>query len=155
MKRLVVFYSRSGVTKKIAQKISKRLKADIEEIIDLKDRSGAIGYLKAGRDATLKKLTKIKSTKKSPKNYDIVIIGTPVWAWTISPAIRTYIETNKDDFKKVAFFCTMGGDGDKQSFQVMQKLCKKKPLKTCSLKTAEVTKSNCDKKLERFCECLK
>lgn len=143
------------MTKKIAQKISKILKTDVEEIIDTKDRGGAIGYIKAGRDATLKKLTKIKLIKKNPDKYDLVIIGTPVWAWTISSAIRTYIQENKNKFKKVAFFCTMGGSGDKQSFKIMGELCNKKPIKTFSITTTDALKDNCDKKLENFCKYLK
>ena len=55
MKILVVFYSRTGNTKKIGEEISKNLKSDIDEIIDQKSRNGAIGFLTGGIDA-MKKL---------------------------------------------------------------------------------------------------
>jgi len=48
MKILVVFYSRSGRTKKIAEAISDILKCDKEEIFDLKNRKGIPGFLSAG-----------------------------------------------------------------------------------------------------------
>ena len=78
MKKLVVFYSRSGNTQKVALEIARSLRADVDEIIDLKDRTRKIiGWLIAGKDASQKKLTEIKF-KKDPKNYDLVIIGTPI-----------------------------------------------------------------------------
>ncbi len=138
MKTLVAFYSRTGTTKKVADSISKLLKCDCEQILDAKSRAGPVGYLKSGREATLKKLALIKKTKKDPKKYDLVIVGTPVWAFNISSPIRTYISGNRDFFKKVAFFCSMGGSGDKNTFNEMEKLCGKKPLKTMALKTREV-----------------
>ena len=55
MKTLVVLYSRTGTTKKVGEEIAAALKADVEEIIDTKKRSGPIGYVQAGRDAMKKK----------------------------------------------------------------------------------------------------
>lgn len=65
MKALVAFYSRTGNTKKLAEEISKILEADIEEIRDKKDRSGAIGWLFAGKDATSKETTELEKTEKT------------------------------------------------------------------------------------------
>jgi hypothetical protein len=54
MKALVVYYSRTGNTEKVALELANELNADIERIIDTKDRSGAIGYLVAGKETTQK-----------------------------------------------------------------------------------------------------
>ena len=51
-KTLVAYYSRTGTTKKVGEAIAKALKADIDEIIDLKKRSGAIGWVVSGKDAS-------------------------------------------------------------------------------------------------------
>jgi len=66
MKTLVVYYSRTGTTKTVGKAIAKELKADSDEIIDLKNRLGPVNYIIAGKDATLRKLTKIK-VKRNPK----------------------------------------------------------------------------------------
>jgi hypothetical protein len=79
-KTLVVFYTRTGVTCKVAQLISKALNCDVEEIIDKKDRTGATGYILGGRDAMKKTLTELKSIKHKPNDCSMLIIGTPVWA---------------------------------------------------------------------------
>jgi len=95
MKSLVVYYSRTCTTKKVAQEITKALKSDIEEVIDIKNRKGHLGYLISGRDASMKRLTLIKPMQKDASKYDLVIIGTPVWAWDVTPAIRTYLVQTK------------------------------------------------------------
>ena len=50
MRSLVVYYSRTGVTKKVAEAISQMLGADIEEIIDRRDRRGPKGFFTGGRE---------------------------------------------------------------------------------------------------------
>lgn len=73
MKALIVYYSRTGTTKKVAGEISRLLKCDVEEIVDMKSRAGALGFVAAGKDAFLKKMTKIKGIKKNPGNYDLIV----------------------------------------------------------------------------------
>jgi len=150
-KILVAYYSRTGNTKKLGLEITKKLKADSEEIKDLKERNRVIiGWLVSGKDATMKKKTKIKF-EKNPSKYDLVIIGTPVWAWTITPAIRTYLSENK--FKKVAFFCTNGGQKGK-TFEEMEKLSKK-PIATLTLLDRKIKKGEYKEELNSFTKELK
>jgi len=49
MKALVVFYSRTGTTKQVAEALAQSLNCDSEELIDTKKRSGPLGFLSAGR----------------------------------------------------------------------------------------------------------
>jgi flavodoxin len=85
----------------------KEFGSDIEEIVDLKNRQGHLGYLGAIGDGSRGKETQIAETKLSPVEYDLIIVGTPVWAWSPTPAIRTYIEKNSGlSGKKVALFFT-------------------------------------------------
>ena len=106
MKSLVVYYTRTGNAKFVAQTISATICADIEEVVDLKKRNGILGYLSGGKDATQGKETQIEQTKKSPKDYDLIIVGQPVWASSPTPAIRTYLNQNDLSGKKVALFFT-------------------------------------------------
>ncbi|MFA5259421.1 MAG: hypothetical protein WC402_05095 [Candidatus Pacearchaeota archaeon] len=138
MKTLVVFYSRTGTTKKVGQKIARLLDGELEEIIDLKNRDGVVGWLSCGKDAMKKSLTKIKYKKTDLSGYDLIIIGGPNWAGNLAPALRTFLEENKSDIKKFAFFCTHGGDNPGNIFLQMQEILRKKPLDTLSLKTSEV-----------------
>jgi len=154
MKTLVVYYSRTNTTKKVAEKIAELTKCDIEQLIDTKDREGAKGYLFAGKDALTKQLTVLEPISKDASQYDLIILATPVWAYTMCSAIRTYIEQHKDKFKSVAYLCTMGGSGDKGTFDAMTDICYKNPRATLALKTKEVVKDEYQEKLNEFLKQL-
>jgi flavodoxin len=117
MKTLVVYYSRTGKTRFVAEKIASELKADIEEVVDLKNRSGRFGFLKAGYDSTRGIETEIGETHKSPSEYDLVVIGTPVWNSRSASAIRTYLTKNDFSGKKVAVFCTNEVMGEEKAVE--------------------------------------
>jgi flavodoxin len=155
MKILVAFYSRSGKTKKVAEAISEILKCDKEEIFDIKSREGIRGFLSAGSDANLRRLTAIKEIKNNPSLYDLVIIGTPIWSSNISTPIRTYLSLYKEDFKKVAFFCTRLGSDSKKIFGDMKNLSQKTPLALLELNTREVARDQYTQKVKEFIENLK
>jgi len=138
MTNLIIFYSRTGTTKKVAELITENLSSDIEEIFDEKKRSGSIGYMKAAKDAMRKKLATLKKYDKDPSSYDLTLIGTPIWAWNMSTPIRTYLSENKDKLKNVAFFCTEGSNGGEKCFENMSTLCDKKPLATLELNAKEI-----------------
>ena len=107
MKSLVVYYTRTGNTKFVAEIIAAELGSDLEEVVDLKKREGTLGYMGANRDAISGKLTEIAPTKRSPADYDLIFVGTPVWYWRPSTAIKTYLAKTDLSGKKVALFFTM------------------------------------------------
>jgi flavodoxin len=107
LKSLVVYYTRTGNAKFVAETIAAELGSDIEEIVDLKKRVGKLGWISAGKDSTQEKETQIAPTTRIPQDYDLIVIGTPIWAWRPTPAIRTYISKNDFSGKKVALFFTM------------------------------------------------
>jgi len=153
VKSLVVFYSRTGTTKKVAEAISSILECDVEEVFDTKNRAGFLGYTSAGREATSKRLTTIRETKVDPFLYDLVIIGTPIWASTISSPIRTYLSQNKGRFKQVAFFCTFD-DSSKDAFAEMEEFCGKPPLGLLELRRKEVERGEYSGDVRKFVETV-
>ncbi len=148
MKVLVSFYSKTGNTRRVALEIARDLKADVDELTDFKNRGGILGYVVGCKDTIRKKFATIKQAK-NPSKYEITVVGTPIWAFNIVPAIRTYLSKNK--FKKVAFFCTFGGKGDKKVFKDMEKICKK-PVAIMSLIDKKVKRGDYKKEVEKFCK---
>jgi len=153
-KTLVVYYSRTGTTKKLAEAVAEALQADVEEIIDKKSRSGAWGFIVAGKDAATKTLTDIAETAKAPSAYDIVVIGTPVWASTMACAIRTYLTQKKDGLQEVAFFLTTGGGGIERTFAQMEELCGKAPVGKLGLTMKEVRKGDYLERVKEFVQAV-
>jgi len=119
MKTIVAYYSRTGQTKFVSQKIAQQIGADLCEITDKKKREGKLVFLTSGKDALQEKLTDIE-TSKTIEEYDFVIIGTPVWAGKITPAIRKFIVTNDFKEKPVALFITLGGNKPEKSLKNMK-----------------------------------
>ena len=154
-KILVAYYSRTGTTRTVAEKLAGELGADVEEIVDIKDRTGVMGYLFAGRDAMRGWLTVIKPAQKKPKDYALVVVGTPIWAWTAAPAARTYLSQHKGDLKKVAFFCTQGGSGSERAFKALEDACGRKPVAVLVLKTGEVANGLFGKQVKEFASAVR
>ena len=119
MKTLVVYYSRTGNTKYVAEKIAERLAAETCEIFDKKSRKGRLGFVRGGYESIRKKLTEIEFSKKVD-NYDLLIIGSPVWANGITPAIRTFIHQSNLSNKKIACFVTLKGNDPKKALESMK-----------------------------------
>ena len=115
MKTLVVYYSRTGKTRFVAEKVASELKAEIEEVVDLKNRSGRFGFLKAGYDATRGNKTEIAETQKLPSDFNLIVVGTPVWNSRPASAVSTYLKRNDFAGKKVAVFCTNEGMGEEKA----------------------------------------
>ena len=155
MNSLVVYYSNTGNTKKVATAISRMLDSDIEEIVDLKNRKGLIGRLSGGGDALRKKLTEIKRPKKDPSKYKLVVVGTPVWARSLTPAVRTYLAKKCRKLKKVAFFSTKGGLPGDAEFTEMKRLCGKKPIAVVDLRMKDIISGEFFNKIRKFVSKIK
>ncbi len=155
MNLLTVFYSRTGTTRKVAESIAEGLSCDIEEVVDTKSRVGPLHYLAAGREAGQKKLTVIQPLKKDPGLYDIVLIGTPVWAGTMSTPIRTYISQNRERFKAIALFCTSYGGGLDKTLKDMKELCEKPTVACLAIKAKETKSEQYLQKIKVFVDTIK
>ena len=103
MTYLVAYYSRTGNNRTIGEAIAKAFSADIDEITENKNRTGKLGYIKAGADSKSGKLAEIEF-EKNPQNYDTIIIGAPIWAGNLIPPLRTYLQEVDLKDKRVAFF---------------------------------------------------
>jgi len=155
MKILIVYFSRTGTTKKIAQELSEKLEADSEELIDPVNYAGPIGYLKAGRSAAKGDLAKIKELKYKPDNYDLIILGTPVWVGRMAPAVKTFVHKNKESFKQVIFFTTQGGAYRQRVFDDLKKLSGKEPVTELMLRTKDVQQDTYGQKIIEFINTIK
>ncbi len=155
MKTLIIFYSRTGFTKEIAVHISEELDCDIEEIFDLKSRKGILSYIWSGMESAFRKTPEIKEIEVDPSDYELTIIGTPVWAGNMASPVRTYLSRNNDKLNRVAFFCTMGSRGSKRTFLEMERLSEFNPLACLALTNNEIKQEKHIKKVKEFIDKIK
>jgi len=111
MKKIVIFYSFEGNTKLIAETIAKTIDADILELKPKNEikTKGFMKYVLGGRQVTLKIKPELLPLDKNPNEYDVLFIGTPVWAWSFTPPLNTFFSTCPLSNKKIALFCCHGG----------------------------------------------
>ncbi|MGN0177369.1 MAG: flavodoxin family protein [Methanobrevibacter sp.] len=153
MKTLLVYYSRTGMTKKIAKMIQSKINCDIEEITDNNKYSGKLGFLKGGMNASMGRTSKINSITKNPSDYDLIIIGTPVWASNIATPIYTYLMKYNKEFKKIASFCTCMSNGYEKTLENISKLTGKKQISTMFLTSEDI--GNPEEKIDIFINKIK
>lgn len=154
MKTIIYYFTRTQTTKIAAEKLGEKLGATVEEIKDKTDWSGPIGWIKAGRAAIKGDLVELEEHKNDPANFDLVIIGTPVWAGTMVPAIRTFVSGHKGYFKRVAFFTTQGGEKRQRVFDNLKDLCGQEQAADLMLKTIQVKKGEIDELIDEFVKKL-
>jgi hypothetical protein len=147
---LVVYYSRTGYTRTVAGDLVAALHADVEQLDDARDRCGIWGYLRCAREALKRRTVELVQPAYDPSRYDVVVLGTPVWAGNISSPLRSYVAAHGAALKHVAFFCTQGGSGAEKVFRDLRDLCGQPPLATLAVKDRDITQRAYSQDLERF-----
>lgn len=111
MKIGIVYYSRTGNTKKAAQILEEKLKgkkADVS-LIEI-EQIKRPGFFTAGRAAMKQTELPIKNTEFDMKDYDILLVGSPTWAGNPSPFAKSFMNKAQNiRGKKVGVFYTCGG----------------------------------------------
>jgi len=151
---LIIYYSRSGTTRKVAESLSALLQCEIEEIGEAKGRPGILGFVRSVIEAGRKRPSSIISPKKEPASYDLVIVGTPVWAWSVSSPVRAYLMANRARLPEVAFFCTFDHRGSESAFAEMQNILGKAPCACCAVVARAVTSGIYEPRLVEFVKSL-
>jgi flavodoxin len=149
-KQLLVYFSRSGNTRIIAEAIAAICSADIERIEEARSRSGIFGYFRSAREALGQRIVEIRPPGKNAADYDVVILGTPVWAGNLSSPMRAYLIAQRGRLNRVAFFCTQGGSGAENVFQQMAELCQQAPLARLAVNVRDIRRRQYSEKLQNF-----
>lgn len=137
-KTLIVYHSRTGYTRRVAQALARRMEADLEDIHIMQPMDGVPGYVMCAIEAVAGLAPALRPARNDLSAYDLVVIGTPVWFWSLSSPVRSWLEANPLRGKRFAFFCTMGSAGASCVFATMQRLAGGRPVATLALTDAEV-----------------
>ena len=153
-KVLVLYFSRTGYTEKVAERLAERCGAEREAIREPRERLGLLAYIRSAREALKKQPAEILPLVHEPDHYDIVLFGTPVWAGHVSSPVRACLDAHKSGLRRVAFFCTQGGSGADRVLAEMAEICGKQPVTTLVVSDAEIKRDSFGSKIDRFIEAL-
>ena len=101
MKTAIVYYSMSGNTEYVANEIAKSRECDLIKLIPEKryHDTGFKKFIWGGKSAVMGEAPKLQPYSFDADSYDAIIFGTPVWASSITPPLRTFIKENLEAVK--------------------------------------------------------
>lgn len=88
----VVYFTRTGTSKRIAEKIADKLSCECIQITDNMNWKGILGFIKGGYYATRNKPVNIK-IHENLSDTDELIVVSPLWAGGVAPAIKIFLRT--------------------------------------------------------------
>ena len=112
MKILCVYYSRTGKTEKLMEEIAQELGCEKAPLSDGVNRAGLAGWLRSGMQAMARRLPPVArpETALPLSEYDLVILGTPVWAGRCSAPMRAFLREFGEELREVAYVITRSSD---------------------------------------------
>ncbi len=116
MKTLVVYYSQSGNAQWMAERIAAALSADMLRLVPKKayPAKGFGKYFFGGGSAVMKETPELEPYEADPGKYGRIVFVTPVWAGTVTPPLRTFIQTEDLAGRQFALAaCSLGGSAEK------------------------------------------
>lgn len=105
---ICICYSRTGKTKRVMRELASALDCELVFVRDSVNRVGALGVLRSGLDAMRKKTSPISRlvTRRALSDYDLAILGTPVWAGRCSSVMRGLLKRRGYELGDVAYVLT-------------------------------------------------
>lgn len=105
---LCVYYSRTGRTARLVRDIAQELSCELVRLDDGVNRKGLSGWLTSGLQAVARKVPPVNpvEAKLKIREYDLVILATPVWAGRCSAPMRSFLIQYGDQIKNAAYIIT-------------------------------------------------
>lgn len=132
-KTLIAYFTRTGITKKLAEDTAKQTGADLFAIEPVKEYSSS--YLICVGQAKIENLQNarpaIKAKPQNLQDYDTIVVMFPIWWFTCPNIILTFLEENDLSGKTIIPVCTYGSSGKGSSEKAMTKVCKNATFKPC------------------------
>lgn len=123
-KPLVVYFSHTGNTRKLAELIHKKVGGDLLEIQPVaaypRDHQDTVEQAKLEQQRNARPAVKTKIA--NPEEYGVIFLGYPNWWGSMPMPVWTFVEQNHLDGKTIAPFCTHGGGGLGQSESDLKKI---------------------------------
>ncbi|MHB1357017.1 MAG: flavodoxin family protein [Anaerolineae bacterium] len=118
LRKLVLYFSHEGGTRHLAQAVANAAGADLVEIKTVKPLSTSKVWLMimGGFQAMSGRKPEIQPLSKKAETYDLIYVGTPIWASRMAPAVRTWLAEAGLKGKRVALFASSGSGKTGRAF---------------------------------------
>ena len=129
-KTLILYYSLEGNIDFVAQALAKELNADLFRLETVKEypKKGLAKYFHGGKDVVLNSCPELKSLPESIAPYELIVLGTPVWASRPASPLNTVFANIDFSGKKVAAFASSASGNNGKTFEVISEKLKNATL---------------------------
>jgi len=117
----VIYYSWTERTALVAESIAEVVKADLVRIKEIKIRKGVTGVLSGAFQAIFHRKSDVIHPSVDISNYDLIILGAPVWCGNIPPAINGFLSKTKFSNKAIVLLITMALWGGKRVLKALDR----------------------------------
>lgn len=155
MKCLVLYYSRTGHARHLANDLGDALGADLEEIRCDRYQARFVGAFRALCDAVGGRSPAIAPLRRNLADYDIVVVAGPVWASRPAAPVRTVIEAHAPQARRIAFALTLIGSGGESAIRRMARIARVHPAAALIVTQAELVSGRHQRTLSTFCAALR
>ena len=139
---LIVYYSRSGNVRRIAESYAEKNGGDLLQIVSQRDYSGRLGFLRACLAAINRRTPIIEQVSLDFSKYTRVVLCGAVWAGTIASPLRTFLKRHGASLPEVEYIILHGGHNDYEDvFAEMDVLLGKQHVAATSLRDGEELKT--------------
>jgi flavodoxin len=149
-KTLLVYYSLSGNTKKVAEEMVRIGGWDIGVIKDTDPRKGTWGYMRSALETLFKMNPAIDYIGNDPGAYDTLVLGSPIWVGRLASPMSSFAHQYKDKLKNIACFCTMGGTDSKNWQAQLASVYGQTPTQSLALQEKEAASEAAREKMNFF-----
>jgi flavodoxin len=150
MRTLIVYYSRTGTTKNAAEGLAGLLGAELAAIRCERYPRGFFGYMRAGRDSMRGHLPPIDVPPLAKEPYDLMVIGSPVWAGHPSTPVRAFLASGQALPSRVGLFLTRMGSPAERAEQELEALLPAPAVAKLRLLSKEVQNDTMSDALHAF-----
>ena len=151
-KQLVLYYSQTGATEKVAQELQKVLKADMEAIELENPYTGTYAETieRVGKERETGNLPKLKPLKADLSKYETIFLGYPIWFGTYALPISSLMKEYQFEGKKIVTFCTFGSGGLEPAIKDLKKALPKAEIAEQGFGIRNARIASTAKELNRF-----
>ena len=151
----IVYHSETGNTKKVAEQVAKATGATLIPVRDLTGYNKITMYLLGAPRAMRGEKATIEPPVIDVSAFDLVVVGSPVWAWRPTPAANAAIAalTGCEGKKGIAFITSGGGPRD--ALEVMKKALEGRKMKVEGAFHFPMNELGDEKKLTEFADAIR
>jgi len=147
---LVVFYSYTGTSRRVAELLCSQQNWRMAEVLEARPRRGMRGTLRCLLDSALRRQPPVRYEGPPPEGFDAVVLVSPIWMQRLAGPMRSFVAERRARLPDVAVVNVMGGTGAPDAIAEISRRIGRAPVLSTSVSMHEVDDGSCAARLQAF-----